>query len=398
MEVYGLAAGNGSGPCSSPSAASTPSARASRSTRWQASTWPCPGAIRRSAADIAGSRWWATRSCADAEAVRRRDFTINALLFDPLTATILDLVGGRRDLDDRILRAVDHATFGDDSLRVLRGLQFAARFGLRMDDRDARPVRVAAARRPGERARLRRSSRSSCCGPHAVGGLRPRPRTRRDAAPVPRDGHPRRLSAGAGVAPRGRRLDTHADGHRPGSRRWSTTSSAGARWRCCWARSATTSASRPPRPSSTDASARPITKPRACAPAVAFLDRLNVHTIDDVDVRAQVLGMVQYHLAPGMWHKAASPVSDGAFRRLVTEGRSGVARAAGARGLPRAHGPVRLFGDGLVPDARQGPRRGTPAAGSDPVGPARAGPRPGAGPRRRARAQGRLRDASWTAR
>ena len=52
-------------------------------------------------------------------------------------------------------------------------------------------------------------------------------------------------------------------------------------------------------------------------PTIAFLDRLNVHTIGDVDARAQVLGLVQYHLAPGMWHKASSPVSDGAFRRLA---------------------------------------------------------------------------------
>ena len=49
---------------------------------------------------------------------------------------------------------------------------------------------------------------------------------------------------------------------------------------------------------------------------LAWLDRLNLHTIDGFDVRHQVVGLVAYHLAPGMWHKSSSPVSDGAFRRL----------------------------------------------------------------------------------
>jgi len=59
------------------------------------------------------------------DAARRRDFTINAILWDPLNDEILDPVGGRADLDARCLRVVDADTFGDDSLRVLRALQFA---------------------------------------------------------------------------------------------------------------------------------------------------------------------------------------------------------------------------------------------------------------------------------
>jgi hypothetical protein len=51
-------------------------------------------------------------------------------------------------------------------------------------------------------------------------------------------------------------------------------------------------------------------------PTVRLLDRLNVHTIDGIDVRAQVIGLVAQHLKPGAFHKAAS-VSDGAFRRLA---------------------------------------------------------------------------------
>jgi tRNA nucleotidyltransferase (CCA-adding enzyme) len=52
------------------------------------------------------------------------------------------------------------------------------------------------------------------------------------------------------------------------------------------------------------------------APALALLDRLNVHSIDGFDVRGQVAGLVAQHLKPGMFHKAGQ-VSDGAFRRLA---------------------------------------------------------------------------------
>jgi tRNA nucleotidyltransferase (CCA-adding enzyme) len=52
-------------------------------------------------------------------------------------------------------------------------------------------------------------------------------------------------------------------------------------------------------------------------PAAAFLDRLNVHTIDGYDVRKQVLGMTAQHLKPGSWYKVRDEVGDGAFRRLA---------------------------------------------------------------------------------
>ena len=52
------------------------------------------------------------------------------------------------------------------------------------------------------------------------------------------------------------------------------------------------------------------------APTVSLLDRLNIHTIDGLDVRAQVIGLVAHHLKPGMFRKAAQ-VGDGAFRRLA---------------------------------------------------------------------------------
>jgi len=72
------------------------------------------------------------------EAARRRDFTINAIGWDPLTDEYLDPFRGRDDLQQRILRVVDPKTFPDDSLRVLRALQFSARFDLRIDPDTAR--------------------------------------------------------------------------------------------------------------------------------------------------------------------------------------------------------------------------------------------------------------------
>lgn len=63
------------------------------------------------------------------EAAARRDFTINALMYDPRARRVLDFFGGQTDLQQRVLRHASPA-FGDDPLRVLRGMQFAGRLGL----------------------------------------------------------------------------------------------------------------------------------------------------------------------------------------------------------------------------------------------------------------------------
>lgn len=62
-------------------------------------------------------------------AAMRRDFTVNALMQNVLTGEIVDAFGGRDDLRQGILRHVSDASFAEDALRVLRGAQFAARFG-----------------------------------------------------------------------------------------------------------------------------------------------------------------------------------------------------------------------------------------------------------------------------
>jgi tRNA nucleotidyltransferase (CCA-adding enzyme) len=75
------------------------------------------------------------------EAARRRDFTFNSLAKDPLTGEVYDFFGGINDIEQRILRVTDEERFRDDPLRVLRGVQFVGRFGLKVDDKTARIMR-----------------------------------------------------------------------------------------------------------------------------------------------------------------------------------------------------------------------------------------------------------------
>ncbi len=63
------------------------------------------------------------------DAAARRDFTLNAIFYDPRRSTIESPCNGLADLQDRILRHTS-PQFGEDALRVLRGMQFAARFEL----------------------------------------------------------------------------------------------------------------------------------------------------------------------------------------------------------------------------------------------------------------------------
>ncbi len=72
--------------------------------------------------------------------IARRDFTVNALAYSPETG-IIDIFGGESDINNKILRCVGDPKkrFEEDSLRILRGLRFAARFGLNIEEqtRDA---------------------------------------------------------------------------------------------------------------------------------------------------------------------------------------------------------------------------------------------------------------------
>ena len=89
----------------------------------------------------------------DAEAAARRDFTINAIAYDPLGDCLIDPHGGQADLKARILRHAG-AGFTEDPLRVLRAMQFAARFDLTLAPETAalsRTIVAAFAELPVER-------------------------------------------------------------------------------------------------------------------------------------------------------------------------------------------------------------------------------------------------------
>jgi len=64
------------------------------------------------------------------EDARRRDFTINALFYDPLEERLLDFHGGQRDIEQKVIRAIGNARerFREDRLRMMRAVRFAARF------------------------------------------------------------------------------------------------------------------------------------------------------------------------------------------------------------------------------------------------------------------------------
>ena len=88
------------------------------------------------------------------EDVKRRDFTINGLLFDPFAAPqhssdelpragLLDYVGGVADLEAGVIRAIGRSElrFEEDHLRMLRAVRFAARFGFELDGETLRAIR-----------------------------------------------------------------------------------------------------------------------------------------------------------------------------------------------------------------------------------------------------------------
>ncbi len=75
--------------------------------------------------------------------VLRRDFTINGLLMDPESGAVLDLVGGRADLEKRLVRAIGDpgARFREDHLRLLRAVRFAARLGFQIESATFEAIR-----------------------------------------------------------------------------------------------------------------------------------------------------------------------------------------------------------------------------------------------------------------
>ena len=78
--------------------------------------------------------------------VLRRDFTINGLLYDPISETVIDYVDGQSDIRARIVRAIGdpHARFEEDKLRILRAIRFGARLGYTIEQQTWNAVQAMA--------------------------------------------------------------------------------------------------------------------------------------------------------------------------------------------------------------------------------------------------------------
>ena len=250
-----------------------------------------------------------------ADAARRRDFTVNAISWDPLTDEYQDPFDGRRDLAGRLLRAVDLNTFGDDSLRVLRAVQFAARFEFHLEENTASLCqRIALDDLPAERIWGELGKLLLQAGRPSIGfalaldlgvvdlvlpELRPLVGCEQEPEWHPEgDVWIHTLM----VVDKARELNGDLD------RPHLITVMLGA---VCH------DLGKPATTAVIDGRIRSIDHEQAgVAPTLALLDRLNVHTIDGFDVRTQVVGLVANHLKPGMFRKAPN-VGDGAFRRLA---------------------------------------------------------------------------------
>lgn len=80
------------------------------------------------------------------EDAQRRDFTINGMFYDPVKGELIDYVGGKADLENRILRAIGEPAkrFAEDKLRMLRAVRFATVFDLTMDRATAEAIKAMA--------------------------------------------------------------------------------------------------------------------------------------------------------------------------------------------------------------------------------------------------------------
>ncbi|HJT28160.1 MAG TPA: HD domain-containing protein [Pyrinomonadaceae bacterium] len=251
-----------------------------------------------------------------AEATRRRDFTINAILQDPLTGELIDPFEGRRDIEQRVLRTVSKDTFADDSLRVLRAAQFAARFEFEIEPETIELCRtidlsdLPAERIWGEIEKLLLRAAHPSIGLEwlrRLGVIEKLFPEIQSLIEVPQDPewhpegdvfvHTKLVIDGARRLiddlpyPRQVTVMLAALAHDFGKP--ATTEFVEGRWRSRGHEEA------------------------GVAPAESFLNRVNVHTVDGYNVRAQVIALVREHLKPGEFYKKRDEISEGAFRRLA---------------------------------------------------------------------------------
>lgn len=250
------------------------------------------------------------------EAARRRDFTVNAILYDPLDESYVDPYGGRKDLDGRILRAVDPETFVEDSLRVLRGAQFAARFGLSIEPRTVALCRgidlddLPSERIWGEIEKLLVRAPEPSRGLEALRelGVLPKLFPELDAlVDCPQD--PEHHPEGDVWTHTKLVVDEATEVVGDLGRAHRTTVMLAA---LCH------DLGKPATTKVVDGRIRQLAHDRAgVAPTEALLGRLRVHTLDGFHARDQVLALVDEHLVPSHFYKDRDHVTDGAFRRLA---------------------------------------------------------------------------------
>lgn len=251
-----------------------------------------------------------------AEACSRRDFTVNAILKDPLTGEIVDPLNGRGDIDCKMLRIVSRETFGEDSLRVLRAAQFAARFKFDIDTETVALCKqidvtdLPKERIWGEFEKLLLKPQRPSIGLkwlYDLGVVEQLFPEMASLVGVPQESewHPEgdvdihTLM----VVDEARKLIDELDHPRQVAVMLGALAHDFGK------------------PSTTefiDGKMRSRGHDEAgVEPTLRFLDKLGIYTLNGFDVREQVVQLVRYHLKPGEYYKARSPVGDGAFRRLA---------------------------------------------------------------------------------
>lgn len=250
------------------------------------------------------------------DAARRRDFTINAIMYDPLTEELIDPHGGIRDIEDRIIRAVDPRTFMEDSLRVLRAMQFAARFEFEIEPQTKELCRsinlsdLPKERIWGEFEKLFLLARRPSMGLQAALELGVIDKLLPDLKPMvdcPQDPewHPE-----GKVWPHTLMAVDNAVELTEGLPKELKLTVILAVLLHDIAKPQTTIFERGHIRS-------PDHEEKGREPSLRVLDALNVYTINGYDVRNQVVELVTNHLKPSHFYKDRDRVGDGAFRRLA---------------------------------------------------------------------------------
>ncbi len=248
------------------------------------------------------------------EASKRRDFTINAILKDVLTGEIIDVYGGGEDIANKILRVVSKETFAEDSLRVLRAAQFAARFGFVIDAETIEICRsidvsdLPKERVWGELEKLLLKSEKPSIGLQYFYDLNVANQLFPElvalvGVPQEAEWHPegnvdvhtlmvvdeaRKL---IDDLPHAKQVTVMLGAICHDLGKPATTKFFDGRWRSHAHDEA------------------------GVEPTITFLNTLGIHTLDGYDVREQIVQLVRYHLLPGMFYKTKP--GDGAFRRLA---------------------------------------------------------------------------------